>query len=229
MVKYKLYWEDINEKVLYAELDDYAWKLPEKLFGYKKQNSLYLFHKGKLAAYYSVKDLKKEFKVGYNYYKKNDFNRIINLKIEALKKVKDFRKRIAKIDINRLNDNDLKKTVLKAFDIFRESLSVHYLTQPQFFAKFEQINSVFYKKRLEQISKARLNYTRIAWVLSMKLCKDLLQEYGKRNGLKLEEIESLFYSEIKSRTSLRLDADQNTLVILPKFGGPEKRGRRGSK
>ena len=38
-----------------------------------------------------------------------------------------------------------------------------------------------------------------------------------------------FYSEIKSRTSLRLDADQNTLVILPKFGGPEKRGRRGSK
>ena len=37
-----------------------------------------------------------------------------------------------------------------------------------------------------------------------------------------------FNQEVKSRTSLRLDADRNVLVILPRYG-PERRGRRGSK
>ena len=63
-----LYWEDIHERVLYAQLDDYAWKLPEKIFGYKKQNSFYIYHNQNLAAYYHFADAKKEMKIGFSFY-----------------------------------------------------------------------------------------------------------------------------------------------------------------
>ena len=65
---YQLYWEDIGERLIYAQLDDYAWKLPEKFFKYKKSNSLYIYHDGKLAAFYGVDDSSKEAALGYKFY-----------------------------------------------------------------------------------------------------------------------------------------------------------------
>lgn len=57
--EYQLYWEDIGERVIYAELDDYSWKLAEKMFGYIKQRSMYIYHHGRLAAFYKKADYKK--------------------------------------------------------------------------------------------------------------------------------------------------------------------------
>lgn len=197
--EYRLYWEDIEERIIYAELDDYAWKLAENIYKYKKRNSLYIFHSGKLAAYYSAKDSKKESEVGYIYYsKKTNLHKIIHLKKRISEEVKNYINSLVKIKIYKLTSNELKELILNTLDIFKRALSIHYLTQPQFFEKFEKSKKDLPKILIKRISYARLKYTRVAWTTAIKWCKILLKEYGKRLQLSKEQVESLFYNEIKN-------------------------------
>ncbi|MEK7093822.1 MAG: PEP/pyruvate-binding domain-containing protein, partial [Patescibacteria group bacterium] len=83
-----LYWEDVDEPVLYAELDDYSWKLPEKIFGYKKRSSFYIYHDRKLAAFYHPDDISDEARVGLTFFGDTaNIERIIDKKQAVAEKV----------------------------------------------------------------------------------------------------------------------------------------------
>lgn len=194
---YQLYWEDIGERVIYAQLDDSAWKLAEKIFKYKKNNSLYIYHDNRLAAFYSVKDSKKEALLGYRFYsKEKNVKFVISLKKKIFSKVKNYSRYFSKINIKKISDNELKGQIIKLLGMYHEALSVHYLTQPQFFERFEEINKDN-KKVFKQIAQARFRYTREAWMTAMNLSKVAFKEYSRRKKIKLEYVESLLYEELK--------------------------------
>ncbi|MCK4590007.1 MAG: hypothetical protein KAT77_06185 [Nanoarchaeota archaeon] len=196
--EYTLYWEDVGERVIYAELDDHAWKLPEKVFKYKKQNSFYIYHDGKLAAFYSKNDSIKEAELGYNFYRnKKNYLHIINLKQKIFNNVQEQIELLNKLKPEELTDKQLKEIILQILNLYHEALSHHYLTQPQFFEKFKEEEYETYKEQFEQIAKARFDYTRIAWTKAMELAKVFLQEYAKRKGLSLKEVENLRYKELQ--------------------------------
>lgn len=196
-IEYKLYWEDISERIIFAELDDYAWKLAEKIFGYKKINSLYIFHKNKLAAYYSTKDSVKESSVGYKFFSnKNNIKKIIKLKKEILNKVNKYKIKNKSIKLKDLTDREFKSKILEILDLYGQALSIHYLTQPQFFEKFEKDKNCPNEKTIKTISESRFRYTRRAWTEAMKLSKVFLREYASRQQITLDQAASLFYKEI---------------------------------
>lgn len=196
---HELYWEDVTERLIYAELDDYAWKLPEKIFGYKKKSSLYIYHDGRLAAYYSSQDSKREAKKGYLFYcKLKNVQKVVSLKQLVFKEVQKATKKIKNINFKKLSDESLRKLLLDYLDLYHKSLSVHYLTQPQFFEKFEKEDSNKHLVFLEKLTHSRFKYTRIAWTKALQLCKKILKIYARKLHLNPEEVESLLYEEIKS-------------------------------
>ena len=70
-LKHVLYWEDATkERMIYLELDARSWRLAEKVFGYRKQSSVYLYRHETSVAYFSVKDSKREAHIGYRFYSK---------------------------------------------------------------------------------------------------------------------------------------------------------------
>lgn len=222
MARYKLYWEDVAERLLYAELDDFAWKLPEKIFKYKKESALYIYHDGKLAAFYTIKDSKKEAALGYRFYRQHkNCKKIIELKKQTLQKIDSWVGSKNKTYVRSLTDQKLKKEALNCLDLFREALSVHYLSQPQFFEKFEEKHiSKKIQKNLDDISRARFEYTRIAWTKALNLSKIFLIEYAKRNKLTPEESESLRYKEIKNNTAITsniLNKRANVFALVSHF------------
>lgn len=197
--EYKLYWEDILERIIFAELDDYAWNLAEEIFGYKKINSLYIFYKNKLAAYYSTKDSTKEANVGYKFFSdKKNIKKVIKLKKEILDKVKRYKSKNKSIKLKDLTDRELRNKILESLDLYKQALSVHYLTQPQFFEKFEKFNNPLSKEMIKVISESRFKYTRRAWTEAMKLSKIFLKEYAHRQKITFDQTQSLFYKEISN-------------------------------
>ncbi|MBU0597482.1 hypothetical protein KKF61_00620 [Patescibacteria group bacterium] len=195
--QFQLYWEDISERVLYVGLDDMAWQLPEKLFHYKKKKSLYIFHHNKLAAYYLKRDSEREAEIGFKFYKrKANINRIVRLKKCVKQEVVRHIQNINSVKLNALSDNKLKKYVIHSLELFLRALSTHYLTQPQFFEKFEKGYVSLSLKTIQTISNARLQYTRSAWTDALKSCKKVLKIYGQRLGMSLECMESFTQDEI---------------------------------
>lgn len=196
-----LYWEDVGERALYAQLDDYAWKLPEKVFGYEKGSSFYIYHDQKLAAYYHPADIEKEASIGFSFYANSrNVEEIIKLKRSVAEKVASYKKSIKNVSPESVTDRDLREHLIRTLDLYHEALSTHYLTQPQFFEEFEKKDTTHsrYKENLERLAHARLIYTRAAWIEAMALCKPFFTEYAERHGLTMEEAESMTYEELKS-------------------------------
>lgn len=214
---YSLYWEDVGERLIYAELDDYAWKLPEKIFRYKKHDSLYIYHDGKLAAFYSVNDSKKEAEAGYKFYCNNEnCLKVIDLKKKVSKKVQKQIALIKKQKPDKISEGQLKNLILKTLSLYHEALSTHYLTQPQFFEKFEQGDEKSYMQQLKRLAQARFRYTRIAWTDAMGLSRALLDEYAKRKGLALKEAENISLDELKKKMPAKeeLSRRENGFVLI---------------
>lgn len=195
-----LYWEDIGERLLYAELDDYAWKLPEKIFGYSKKKSLYIYHSGRLSAYYSKRDSKREAEIGYKFYSsEQNIKDIVSRKKEIADKVNEYCKRVENIDVKLINEQNLNEHIQQCLSLYQEALGTHYLTQPQFFEKFECGNTEFWKKELKELSDARFTYTRSAWTKAINLVKNVfLPQYAQRHDCSIEVAESQTFEEFKN-------------------------------
>jgi len=194
--EYQLYWEDIGERMVYAELDDYSWKLAENMFGYTKQHALYIYHHGKLAAFYTLKDAVKEALVGYSFYtKKYNREKVIALKYKALYDARTHIRNLKKHDITKLTKSELTQQILQTLDAWHKASSTHFLSQPQFFLQFEKLG-LEHKYGLEKVGKARFK-TRVAFSELWDECRSLFREYGKQYDLTPEEAESLRYSELQ--------------------------------
>lgn len=198
--EYQLYWEDIGERLIYAELDDYSWKLAEKMFGYTKQRSMYIYHHGRLAAFYSRADSEQEAKVGFVYYrKKKNVKNVIRMKTEALRVANDFRRRFKKVRLGKLSEQELNELLIEILDVWRYTLSRHFLSQPQFFEKFEKKKALSAQQRtwLKAVAKARFYKTRLAFTVIWKLCRQLFGEYANRLNISVGVAESVRYDELK--------------------------------
>ena len=214
-IRYQLYWEDIGERIIYAELDDYSWKLAESIFGYTKQRALYIYHHGRLAAFYTPNDAKKEALVGYSFYlKKRNREKVIAFKHKALRNARVRTRNFKKFNITKFTNAELTQQLLQMLDAWYEALSAHFLSQPQFFLRFEELGSE-HKYGLEKVGKARLQ-TRIAFSELWIECRSLFREYAKRYGLTPEEAESLLYSELQQgmRNRRVLKARAKKFVML---------------
>jgi phosphoenolpyruvate synthase/pyruvate phosphate dikinase len=214
-----LYWEDVGERLIYAQLDDFAWKLPEKVFGYAKKSSLYIYHDNKLAAYYDPTDCEKEADLGYAFYRvAENVERIIALKKEIAHKVNEYAISLDEIVVAELSDHVLHERLIQTLALFGEALSTQYLTQPQFFERFEQDPKAHdaHAQTLARLAQARLSYTRGAWTRAMALCKPFFAEYAARNGLLSEEAESMTLEELQSGIFERkvLSQRARTYVLL---------------
>ncbi len=199
VIKYELYWEDVNEQLIFAELDDLAWKLAEQTFHYKKINSVYTFRHNRLAAFYSTADSIKESKAGYVFYTKlANVLKIIRLKKIASKETQARLRELGKIRLRFLPDSELKKMLLAGLDLYHRALSIHYLTQPQFFEQFPvwEKQTPVQKKNLAILARARLRYTRPAWTNAMNFTKVLFREFEKRYNLKSGLAEYLSNNEL---------------------------------
>lgn len=196
-----LHWEDPDERLIYARLDDRAWEEGEHLFGYTKNDSLYIYHDGRLAAFYSTKDVEEEAKVGHAFYS-NEKNvlRVIEIKAKIKKEVTDFVSAHHDLQIEKLSDVELKDLLLKTLDFGHKALRAHFLTQPQFFYRFESEQGNESIKRFEELSKARFEYSRKAWSLVLHFGHKLFTEYGKRHGLSLAQAENMTEEELKTST-----------------------------
>ncbi|GEM_PF-6159870 len=217
---YSLYWEDVDERLMYAELDDLSWKSPEQLFGYKKADSLYIYHHGKLAAFYSTKDIEEEARVGYQFYSRaENVSRVIKIKQGAKKRVDAFIAAHQGLDVQKLDDEQLHELMLKALDHCLAALHAHFLTQAQFFERFESEGGLEHVARLEELSKARFEYSRKAWSAALGFSHTLFKEYGKRHGLTLAESESMTREELDAEKWDRnvLGQRAHKFVITSKF------------
>ena len=88
---YTLYWEDVDERLIYAQHDDRSWLLAEEMLGYKKADSLYIYHQGKLSAFYSKKDTEEEARLGYEFYSdEKNVAEVIEIKKESKRKMDAF-------------------------------------------------------------------------------------------------------------------------------------------
>lgn len=218
--EYTLYWEDVDERLVYAELDDRSWLSPEKLYGYKKSDSLYIYHHGKLAAFYSTKDTEEEARVGYTFFSDdNNVLRIIQIKKEAKQAVDAFVTSGRELDLATLSDKQLKELILEALSHCLKSLHAHFLTQAQFFEKFESEGGLDHVQRFEELSKARFEYSRKAWSTALGFSHSVFTEYGRRHGLTLAEAESMTREELINGVPDKnvLAARADTYVIASKF------------
>ncbi len=194
--KHVLYWEDVDDRLIYAELDDKAWSSPEKKFGYEKTDSLYIYHDNKLAAFYSPEDTKKEAEVGYAFYsKEGSIEEVVGIKKEAKKKVDDFVDSY-KSDTEKLSNEELKGFMLKALEHCSIALHAHYLSQAQFFERFEEEGHEKHIERFEEISTARFEYSRKAWSKALNFSHIFFEEYGRRHNLTRAQAESMTRQEL---------------------------------
>ncbi|MEK9180617.1 MAG: PEP-utilizing enzyme [Patescibacteria group bacterium] len=213
-----LYWEDVGERAVYAEQDDYAWKLSERIFGYRKESSIYIYHHGRLAAYYSSNDSETESNVGYIYYSQlKNCRKVIKFKRSIAEEVIRVRKKHGHIKLASQSQRELHQLLLKYLQLFQKALSIHYLTQPQFFEKFEKHGSkTKYKSILQELSRARFKYSRPAWTQAMELSKNVISYYVRYFDLEISELESAFFHEIKKETfnrkSLRQRVDKFVII-----------------
>ena len=203
--RHTLYWEDVEETLLYAELDDYAWKLPEKIFGYQKKSSIYIYHNHKLAAFYDSDDSAREAEIGHAFYAiPENVDRVIGMKKEIAEKVATHVLAQQDTDPEKQDDGTLYGILIQTVDLYAEALSVHYLTQPQFFEKFEERGVGMHGTKLNELAEARLKYTRNAWTNAMRLSRRFLAEFALRNNLLPEQAEQLTYEELHDK---RMDRD----------------------
>lgn len=201
---YSLYWEDVGESLIYAELDDYAWKFPEKVCGYKKRSSIYIYHDGRLSAFYSSKDSAKEALVGRRFFGRVDnYKKIIGLKRRVFERVQKLIKGTKDTSPEALSNEEIKNKLLDTLGCYKEALGVHYLSQPQFFESFTPADQVRLKKQLDSLGKARFKYTRVAWTDAMNESKKWFKVYAKRLHLSPDLMEYMLYNEI---TSDKLDS-----------------------
>lgn len=199
--EYTRYWEDVDERLIYAEHDDRSWLLAESIFGYKKADSLYIYHQGKLSAFYSDADTKEEARRGYNFYsKESNIAEVIEIKKEAKRKMDGFLKTHQKIQVIKMTTAKLSELIQKTLDCQTEALRAHFLDQPQFFENFESEDYFRHVKRFEALAKARYEYSRKAWSEGLGFNHQLFEEYGKRHGLTLPEAESMTRGELISGT-----------------------------
>jgi phosphohistidine swiveling domain-containing protein len=198
--KVELFWEDVGETLLFAEQDDYAWKRAEQMYGYKKQHSLYIYHSGRLGAYYSERDTAKEAEVGLKFFSSStNVREVIAIKKAVVAKVKRQIAAIrAKIRPRNVPDTVLLGIVLELIELFHEAMSAHYLTQPQFFIKFEKSEKLYRKhqKDLKALAHARFKYTRPAWTKVLHLVKQLLGGYSKQKNIPLSLLLNMSLREL---------------------------------
>lgn len=218
-IQYKLYWEDIGERLVYAELDDLCWKLAEKFFCYQKENSLYIYHHGKLAALYSEQDTASEKEAGYLFYKNyKNIRHVIKLKREASQAAKTYLRRAKSYNPKKMSDEQLRDLLLHSLTTWQNILNVHFLSQPQFFLAFEENNiSELQQSRLDEVSHARF-YTRVAFSSVLEICRLLFQAYARRFGISQEEAENLRFKEIRNQTIniKKLKERTNGFVLISK-------------
>lgn len=196
-IGYKLYWEDVDERLVYAELDDKSWKFGEKLFGYKKANSLYIYHHGKLSAFYSTKDIEIEATVGYRFYSNTkNVLKVIRIKKEIKRQVDKFITSQNKLNLKKIGNKQLVDLMLRTLDYCEKTLNAHFLTQANFFEQFESEGGLDHVERFEKLSAARFEYSRKAWRAILDFGHKLFAELGRRNELSLAETESLTRSEL---------------------------------
>ncbi len=206
---YALYWEDIAERLIFAEMDDLAWRVPEKFYGYKKRSSINLYHRGKLSAYYSHRDSQKEAQVGYRFLSTSaGVKRIVSAKRQLAGRIDGAVARFARLKNQNLRDSFLRNVLIEYLKLFCEALGTHYLTQPQFTSYFEENQpSRRQKKLLEALARARYRYTRPAWTRAMKICRVLFRRFALEQGITPESAESMSSREIREgsfdRVSLR--------------------------
>lgn len=195
--EYTRYWEDVDERLIYAEHDDRSWLLAESMFGYTKADSLHIYHQEKLSAFYSDKDTKEEARVGYDFYSKEDnVARFIEIKEEAKRKMDAFLLSHKNLRVVDISTPELVTLIQKTLDYQTEALNAHFLDQPQFFERFESESDVTCVKRFEVLAKARYEYSRKAWSEGLGFNHKLFEEYGKRHGLTLPEAESMTREEL---------------------------------
>jgi len=199
--KYKLYWEDIGERLIYAELDDLAMKLPEKVFGYKKENSFYIYRQGKLAAFFSDADIEKEARLGYLFFQKPaSIRRVIVYKKKAIFAAKNYLKQVDIHNLSKLNNEQLRKLLLRTLLVWHKTLAVHFLSQPSFFYEFEKYGvSSSQQNILKQVARYRFN-TRVAYSSVWDVCRLIFREYAKRLNIHPEEAENLEIHELENNT-----------------------------
>ncbi|MBI4050121.1 MAG: hypothetical protein HY398_01585, partial [Candidatus Doudnabacteria bacterium] len=158
---------------------------------------LYIYHHGKMAAFYSKDDSRIEAAIGRKFFSKSiNAAKVGKLQVRSFNKVRNYQKKIKHEEIIKLFDKNLKQMIFKTLNLYREALSVHYLTQPQFFEGFNARDSERYSQILKKLAGNRFTYTRIAWTSAFQLAKFLLREYSKRMKIGLEQAESLLYREL---------------------------------
>ena len=198
-MKYIRYWEDLSrERLIFAEQDAHSYELVQKLFGYTKESSFYLYHKGALGGYFSERDLEVERRVGYAFYSvPENAERVITLKREKRAALDAFVSSVEHADISTLSDVALRDLTLESIRHYYEMLNAHVLTQPQFFELLEAEGKTGEEETLKKLASARFEYTRKGFMLVMESARRLLREFARRNGLCLEEVESMTNEEFR--------------------------------
>lgn len=197
-IEYALYWEDIEQRLFFGSLCDDAWRLAENLFGYKKHHSMYVFQNQKLAAFYSVADAHQEAEVGCTFYSdRQNVDSVITLKKRASEGSRSLMARYVDLDIRKFSDVELRKKIFEVVEMYLDGLSVHYLTQPQFFERFEISSVASQNTDLRDLASARFEYSKSSWVNMLRLGHLLFGEYARRHDISLEQAESLTLDELK--------------------------------
>lgn len=198
---YKPYWEDVDERLIYAECDARSWVLAEEMFGYVKADSLYIYHQGKLSAFFSEQDCKREAELGYAFYSTDaNIARVIEIKKKAKREMDAFLDAQKALALTKVPTEELRTHIKETLHLQTNALLAHVLDQPQFFEHFESEDSMKHVERFEELAKARYEYSRKAWSDGLGFNHLLFEEYGKRLGLTLPEAESMTLEELASGT-----------------------------
>lgn len=196
-----LYWEVPEEKYVHVEPDDISWKLAEELWRFKKRKSLYLYHSGKLMAFYHADDIRAEAEAGYVFYcRKENVDRAIDIKKKAWEQISSAAEEWKQLHPRLLAEKELRSQILKGLDLFTEAVRSHYLSQPGAFHKFEDLNDTSRQADLDRVAKARFQYSRPAWTLTTHMLMPLFEEFGRRNDLNIDAARSVGYEELMTGT-----------------------------
>lgn len=220
--EYKLYWEELLEqKFGFADMADLAWQDAERMMGYKKEKSLYIYFDKKMVAFYSQKDSIKEAEVGYDFYAvQSNIDGVIEIKRRACEESALFLEDLKGRDIKSLSADELRILIVRLMDVYFQGLSAHYLTQPQFFEKFEESDGSMHIERLAALANARFHYSKLAWVRPLQSYESLYAAYSTKTTLTPDQAKSLTREELESARAVSAEELQNRIekyVIISDF------------
>lgn len=208
-MKYKLRWEETLGKISIVDGEHLGWyKYPCPVYGFEKKSSVFTVSNNVLYGYYSEEDMKNNSEAAYKFYlKKENLQKIIDTILLVGEKNKSFIKRARDIGLATATNRQLIEILKENYEMYLESIGVHYFSMPQSFWKLEE----HIKKELNELGVKNIEETFLDLTAPTK--PSIIEESNKELLEKTKKKQEEIYRKLKIS-----DTTKHLLLVIKELG-----------